>query len=125
MLFRSTKSLVIVGDGLLTNPGGRPRGAMLRAYDKATGREVGGVLMPAPETGSPMTYLLDGKQYIAFLGGQGAVGGRGGGNRGAAPLEPTAAAANRGNSVPPAPAAQGPNNPRLFVYTVDPAPAAR
>jgi quinoprotein glucose dehydrogenase len=41
------------------------RGAMLRAYDKATGKEVGAVYMPAPQTGSPMTYMLNGKQYIA------------------------------------------------------------
>jgi quinoprotein glucose dehydrogenase len=37
---------------------------MLRAYDKATGKEVGAVYMPAPQTGSPMTYMLDGRQYI-------------------------------------------------------------
>ena len=37
---------------------------MLRAYDKATGKEVGAVYMPAPQTGSPMTYLLGGRQYI-------------------------------------------------------------
>ena len=37
---------------------------MLRAYDKATGKEVGAVYMPAPQSGSPMTYFLDGKQYI-------------------------------------------------------------
>ena len=42
----------------------RPRGAMLRAYDKATGKEVGAVFMPAPQSGSPMTYLAKGKQYI-------------------------------------------------------------
>jgi len=41
-----------------------PRGAMLRAYDKKTGKEVGDVLMPAPQSGSPMTYSVDGKQYI-------------------------------------------------------------
>ena len=40
------------------------RGAMLRAYDKATGAEVGAVYMSAPQSGSPMTYMLDGKQYI-------------------------------------------------------------
>ena len=39
---------------------------MLRAYDKATGRELGAVYMPAPQTGSPMTYTLGGKQYIAI-----------------------------------------------------------
>jgi len=37
---------------------------MLRAYDKATGKEVGAVYMPAPESGSPMTYMIHGKQYI-------------------------------------------------------------
>ena len=48
------------------------RGAMLRAYDKATGKEVGAVYMPAGQTGSPMTYMLNGKQYIVVaVGGQG------------------------------------------------------
>ena len=37
---------------------------MLRAYDKATGKEVGAVYMPAPQTGSPMTYMLNGRQYL-------------------------------------------------------------
>jgi len=37
---------------------------MLRAYDKATGKEVGAVLMPAQQSGTPMTYALNGKQYI-------------------------------------------------------------
>jgi len=34
---------------------------MLRAYDKKTGKEVGTVFMPAPQTGSPMTYVHNGK----------------------------------------------------------------
>lgn len=59
-----TKSLVILGDRQVTAPPGRPRGAMLRAYDKATGREVGEVLMPAGQSGSPMTYMIDGRQFI-------------------------------------------------------------
>ena len=55
---------MIAGEGgFFTPPDGR-RGAMLRAYDKATGQEVGAVYMPAPQTGSPMTYMLNGKQYI-------------------------------------------------------------
>jgi quinoprotein glucose dehydrogenase len=37
---------------------------MLRAYEKATGKEVGAVYMPAPQTGSPMTYMINGKQYV-------------------------------------------------------------
>jgi quinoprotein glucose dehydrogenase len=59
-----TKSLVVAGDGLVTTTPEHPRGAMLRAYDKANGKEVGAVFMPAPQTGSPMTYMLNGKQYI-------------------------------------------------------------
>jgi quinoprotein glucose dehydrogenase len=59
----TTKTLVIAGEGgFATTPNGR--GAMLRAYDKATGQEVGAVYMPAPQTGSPMTYMVDGKQYV-------------------------------------------------------------
>jgi quinoprotein glucose dehydrogenase len=37
---------------------------MLRAYDKATGKEVGAVCMPAPRSASPITYMLNGQQYI-------------------------------------------------------------
>jgi quinoprotein glucose dehydrogenase len=59
-----TKSLVVAGEGgVFTLPDGR-RGAMLRAYNKATGRDAGAVYMPAPQTGSPMTYMHEGKQYI-------------------------------------------------------------
>jgi quinoprotein glucose dehydrogenase len=59
-----TKTLLIAGEGgFFTTPSGQ-RGAMLRAYNKANGQEVGAVYMPAPQTGSPMTYMLDGRQYI-------------------------------------------------------------
>jgi quinoprotein glucose dehydrogenase len=61
-----TKTLVIAGEpGFFTTPAG-VRGAMLRAYDKATGAEVGSVYMPAPQTGSPMTYMLNGQQYLVI-----------------------------------------------------------
>ena len=59
-----TKTLVIAGDGQVTTTADHPRGAMLRAYDKTTGKEVGAVWMPAPQSGSPMTYMVNGKQYI-------------------------------------------------------------
>jgi quinoprotein glucose dehydrogenase len=59
-----TKTLVVMGDSQVTTTPSHPRGAMLRAYDKGTGQEVGGLWMPAPQSGSPMTYMLDGKQYI-------------------------------------------------------------
>jgi quinoprotein glucose dehydrogenase len=59
----TTKTLIIAGEGgFVTTPNGR--GAMLRAYNKATGADAGAVYMPAPQTGSLMTYLHNGKQYI-------------------------------------------------------------
>jgi len=61
-----TKTLVIAGEAQVTTTADHPRGAMLRAYDKATGKEVGAVYMPGPESGSPMTYMLNGKQYIVI-----------------------------------------------------------
>jgi quinoprotein glucose dehydrogenase len=70
----TTRTLVIAGEGgLATTPHGR--GAMLRAYNKATGEEVGAVFMPAPQTGSPMTYMVDGTQYVTVsVGGPGFPG---------------------------------------------------
>jgi len=60
----TTKTLLIAGEGgFATYPEGR--GAYLRAYDKATGADIGKIFMPAPQTGSPMTYMLNGTQYIA------------------------------------------------------------
>jgi quinoprotein glucose dehydrogenase len=59
-----TKTLVIAGDPQVTTTPDHPRGAMLRAYDKLTGKEVGAVWMPAGQSGSPMTYSVNGKQYI-------------------------------------------------------------
>jgi quinoprotein glucose dehydrogenase len=60
----TTKSLVIAGESInVTLPSGT-KGAMLRAYDKASGKDAGAVYMPAPQSGSPMTYMLNGQQYI-------------------------------------------------------------
>jgi quinoprotein glucose dehydrogenase len=59
-----TKTLVIMGDPLVTTTPEHPRGAMLRAYDKATGAQVGAKLMPAQQSGSPMTYMVNGRQFI-------------------------------------------------------------
>ena len=70
-----TKTVVVMGDPQVTAPPGRQRGAMLRAYDKATGREVGAVWMPAAQSGSPMTYSVDGKQYIIVAIGGGVYSG--------------------------------------------------
>jgi quinoprotein glucose dehydrogenase len=62
----TTKSLLIAGEGgVHTNEAGK-RVALLRAYDKLTGEDVGAVDMPAKQTGSPMTYMINGKQYIVL-----------------------------------------------------------
>jgi quinoprotein glucose dehydrogenase len=62
-----TKTLVIVGDPQPTTRGegtSARRGGYLRAYDKKTGAQVGEVYMPTQISGSPMTYQIDGRQYI-------------------------------------------------------------
>jgi quinoprotein glucose dehydrogenase len=59
-----TKTLVIAGDPQATVTSDHPRGAMLRAYDKATGREVGAVFMAGPQSGTPMTYSINGRQHV-------------------------------------------------------------
>ena len=50
--------------------GGGGGGARLVAYDKATGEELGSVDLPRGAIGTPMTYMVDGRQYIALtIGG--------------------------------------------------------
>lgn len=61
-----TSTLLIAGEPQLTTDSSGVRGAWLRAYDKATGAEVGTVHLPAPQTGSPMTYMLDDEQYLVL-----------------------------------------------------------
>jgi quinoprotein glucose dehydrogenase len=73
----TTKTLVIAGEGgVHTNAQGQVV-ALLRAYDKNTGEDVAGeVNMPAKQTGSPMSYVHNGKQYIVIaVSGQGNAGG--------------------------------------------------
>jgi len=63
----TTGSLVIAGEGAThTNADGEEI-ALLRAYDKATGEDIeGNVELPARQTGSPMTFMHEGKQYIVL-----------------------------------------------------------
>jgi len=62
----ATKTLLIVAEpGYGPTPNGA-RGSMLRAYDKATGRELAALQLPAPQSGSPMTYMLGGVQYLVI-----------------------------------------------------------
>ena len=71
-----TKTLVIAGDGgAYTNKDGEQE-ALLRAYNKLTGEQVGSLPMPAQQTGTPMTYEIDGVQYLAVAISGGNIPGR-------------------------------------------------
>lgn len=65
-----TRSLVILGEGgntgvVVLNPiWGGAGGKSLRAYDKLTGAVVGEVALPGGTTAAPMTYMIDGQQFI-------------------------------------------------------------
>ncbi|MDP3520670.1 MAG: PQQ-binding-like beta-propeller repeat protein [Hydrogenophaga sp.] len=61
-----TSTLVIAGEPERTTTETGESGAMLRAYDKLTGAEVGAVYLSAPQSGSPMTYMLNEVQYIVI-----------------------------------------------------------
>jgi quinoprotein glucose dehydrogenase len=63
----TTSTMVIAGEGAThTNDQGETV-ALLRAYDKDTGEDIEGrIEMPARQTGSPMTFMHEGKQYIVL-----------------------------------------------------------
>ena len=71
--------------------------------------------------GPPITYMHNGKQYVALMGGQGQIGGSNGlppraGAAPAPPQEPGLAGTQRG--LPPPPAGPGPAKPKLFVFSL-------
>jgi quinoprotein glucose dehydrogenase len=61
-----TKTLLIAADAGVDVQANGQRGAMLWAYDKATGARVGSIFMPAGEGGAPMTYMVNGRQYLVI-----------------------------------------------------------
>jgi quinoprotein glucose dehydrogenase len=62
----ATTTLLIVAEPGYGPTSDGTRGSMLRAYDKATGRRLAALQLPAPQSGSPMTYLLNGRQYLVI-----------------------------------------------------------
>ena len=73
-----TKSLLFLGEGGNTGVSalpqwyGGPGGKMFRAYDKATGEVVWEMELPGGTSGAPMTYMIDGRQFIvATVGWEG------------------------------------------------------
>ena len=67
-----TKSLVFLGEGgrtgvVVLNPiWGGAGGKMFRAYDKLTGEVIWEQELPGGTTAAPMSYMVDGKQYIVL-----------------------------------------------------------
>jgi quinoprotein glucose dehydrogenase len=59
-----TKTLLFMAES--ANIGGDPGGKMFRAYDKATGAVVAEIELSEKTSGAPMTYLHQGRQYIAI-----------------------------------------------------------
>ena len=64
-----TKTLMFAGQGCGLFRGGGGGGPMFYAYDKATGAVVHELQLPANTCGNPMTYMLNGKQYIVVAVG--------------------------------------------------------
>jgi quinoprotein glucose dehydrogenase len=63
----TTGSMVIAGEGATHTNSNGDTVALLRAYDKTTGADIqGNVEIPAKQTGSPMTFMHNGKQYIVL-----------------------------------------------------------
>jgi quinoprotein glucose dehydrogenase len=65
-----TKTLLFTSDGAgLFNSGPGGGGRKFRALDKKTGATIHEMELPANETGSPMTYMLNDRQYIVVATG--------------------------------------------------------
>jgi hypothetical protein len=94
----------------------------LKAFTADKGESLLDIALPVTSgVGPPMTYMFEGKQYIAVMGGTGAsgFGGAGKGKGAPPPQQEATAAAAKGKDVPPTPPAPlTNNNPKLLVYAV-------
>jgi quinoprotein glucose dehydrogenase len=59
-----TKTLLFIAEG-----GRRGSDWTLRAFDKRNGEVLAEIALPSPPTGTPMTYMINGKQYIVLATG--------------------------------------------------------
>ncbi len=65
-----TKTLLFAGEGAGMYGGQTDGGRKFRAHDKATGEILAEIELPAKQTGLPMTYAIDGVQYIVVPVGE-------------------------------------------------------
>ncbi|HYP25189.1 MAG TPA: pyrroloquinoline quinone-dependent dehydrogenase [Blastocatellia bacterium] len=69
-----TKSLLFVGQGASGRGGSGGGGAnVLRAFDKMSGKVLAEIQLPGVPHGTPMTYSVKGKQYIALTTANGQI----------------------------------------------------
>jgi len=80
--------------------------ARLYAYTADKGEKLVEIALGQSPAGPPITYMLDNKQYIAVMSGQGLPG--------SPPFAPPP-----GTPLPPPPSGTPPVKPRLYVYTLD------
>ena len=66
-----TSSLLFIGEGSNNHGGTQPNmwGTAFRAYDKLSGEELWRTDLPSGVTGAPMSYMHEGRQYIAVATG--------------------------------------------------------
>jgi quinoprotein glucose dehydrogenase len=71
---RATRPVTLVTKTLLFTAEGWGGSPVLRAHDKATGNVLAEIDLPGAVGGRPMTYMIDGKQYliVSVAGGNGA-----------------------------------------------------
>jgi quinoprotein glucose dehydrogenase len=62
---RQTRAVTLVTKTLLFTAEGWGGSPVLRAHDKATGAVLAEISLPGAVGGLPMTYMVDGKQYVA------------------------------------------------------------
>ncbi|MGC4085949.1 MAG: hypothetical protein QM736_28430 [Vicinamibacterales bacterium] len=70
-----TKTIVVMGDPQVTTTPEHSRGAMLARVRQDERQKIGALLMPAPQSGSPMSYMVDGKQFIVVASSGGSSSG--------------------------------------------------
>ena len=61
---RATRPITLVTKTLLFTAEGWGGSPVLRAHDKATGAVLAELPLPGAVGGRPMTYMIDGKQYL-------------------------------------------------------------
>jgi quinoprotein glucose dehydrogenase len=63
---RMTRAMLLATKTLLFGTDGWGGSPVLRAYDKATGEEIAAIDLPGASGGLPMSYAVDGRQFIAI-----------------------------------------------------------